>query len=428
MSGPTPAFPPRHKGEISVTELLAKASRSLLEIWGEEMFRGPGARLEVLGQKLIILSRPAAIEAMLVTQADNFATKPPQLSKLLLPLMGEGLFIAEGAGWQARRPPTAGAMAGIHDGLEEGIEAWTATWAARPDGAPIELIGAMEQASAEILLRLIFGPGVTPQAAAEIARLARAYRAKISGPGLITLMALPEPLVRLRLSGDARRIRAAVDPMIARARKAGTGLAASISGLSPEALRQEVISLFAMGHDALSGLLAASWYLLAQAPEVEAALHAELDGMPTGPLPMTRAVLMEALRLYPPVPLFGRVAARATEVAGQAVPQGSLAFVSPWLMHRHVAHWEAPDEFRPARFLPGAPPPAPFTYLPFGLGPRHCLGEAFTLHAAQSAMVSLARHFCLESVPGHGAVPTAGLTLSLAARLPMRLTRRRPGS
>ena len=93
-------------------------------------------------------------------------------------------------------------------------------------------------------------------------------------------------------------------------------------------------------------------------------------------------------------------------------------------MHRHAAHWEAPDEFRPERFLPGAPPPKPFTYLPFGLGPRHCVGEAFTMRAAQSALATLARQFRLQAEPGQGAAPTAGLTLSLAARLPMRLTRR----
>lgn len=397
MSGHTPPFPPRHRGEIPVTELLAKASRSLLEVWGAEMFRNHGTVLEVLGQRLIVFNRPAAIEAVLVTQADNFAAKPAQLCKLLAPLMGEGLFIAKGAAWQARRPLMTGAMAGLQQGLAEVVAAWAEDWARRPDGSTIELIGAMEQASAEILLRLIFGPAGDRAAAAQIARLAHAYRAKISGAGLITLLALPEPLVRLRLSGDARRIHALVDPLVTRARKAGTGLAAT---LPAEALPQEVISLFAMGHDALSGLLAAAWYLLAEAPEVEAALHAELDAGPAEHLPLTRAVLLEALRLYPPVPLFGRVASRATEVSGLPVPQGSLAFVAPWLVHRHADHWEAPNEFRPARFLPGAPPPAPFTYLPFGLGPRHCLGEAFTLHAAQLALATLARRFRLHRVPG----------------------------
>ncbi|MBX9749985.1 MAG: cytochrome P450 [Roseococcus sp.] len=420
MSGATPPFPPRHKGEIPVTELLAKASRSLLEVWGEEMFRNSGTTLEVLGQRLIIFNRPAAIEAVLVTQAESFAAKPPQLSKLLAPLMGQGLFIAEGARWRARRPLTTAAMAELADGLDAVIAAWAAQWAARPEGDTIELIGAMEQVSAEMLLRLLFGPAGDAAAAAQIMRLAHAYRAKISGAGLITLMALPDPLVRLRLGGDAKRIRAVVAPLIARARKAGSGL---IAALPADAAAEEVISLFGMGHDALSGLLAATWFLLAEAPEVEAALHAELDSGAED-RPMTRAVLREALRLYPPVPLIARVAGRATQVPGMAVPQGSLAFVSPWLVHRHADHWEAPDEFRPARFLPGAPAPAPFTYLPFGLGPRGCVGEAFTLRAAEQALATLARRFRLARLPGRAPIPTAGLTLSLALRLPMRLTRR----
>ncbi|MEI6158960.1 MAG: cytochrome P450 [Roseococcus sp.] len=424
MTGPTPPHPPRHKGEISVTELLSKASRNMLEVWGEEMFRNSGTVLEVLGQRLMIFNRPAAIEAVLVTQAESFAAKPAQLSKLLAPLMGEGLFIAEGARWRTRRPLAAGAMAGVTSGLAAVIGAWEADWAARPEGTVLELIGAMEQVSAEILLRLIFGPAGDRRAAAQIAPLAHAYRDKISGAGLITLMALPEPLVRLRLNGDAKRIRAVVDPLLIRARQAGTGLVAS---LPAEGLREEAISLFAMGHDALSGMLAAAWFLLAEAPEVEAALHAELDAAPAltpEHLPLTRAVLLEALRLYPPVPLFGRVASRATEVAGLAVPKASLAFIAPWLVHRHVDYWEAPDEFRPTRFLPDAPPPAPFTFLPFGLGPRHCVGEAFTLQAGTLALASLARRFRLAAIPGQRAAPTAGLTLSLAPRLNMRLTRR----
>jgi cytochrome P450 len=420
MKGVTPPVPPRHKGEIPVTELLAKASRSLLEVWGEEMFRNSGTMLEVLGQRLIIFNRPAAIESVLVTQAEIFAAKPAQLSKLLTPLMGQGLFVAEGAAWRARRPPTAAAMAGLAEGLDAVIAALAADWAAKPEGATIELIGAMERASAEILLRLLFGPAGDAAAAAQIARLAHAYRAKISGAGLITLLALPEPLVRLRLGGDARRIRAVVEPLVARARQAGSGLVAALPAATAT---EEAISLFGMGHDALSGLLAATWFLLAEAPEVQAALHTELDSG-AAERPMTRAVLREALRLYPPVPLFARVASRATEVAGRAVPQGSLAFIAPWLVHRHADYWEAPDEFRPARFLPGAPPPAPFTCLPFGLGPRHCVGEAFTLRAAEQTIATLARRFRLARLPGRAPIPSAGLTLSLAPRLPMRLTRR----
>lgn len=409
MSGVTPPFPPRHRGEIPATDLLAKASRSLLEVWGEEMFRGPGTVVEALGQKLIVFNRPAAIESVLVTQADLFAAKPPQLTKLLAPLLGEGLFVAEGRAWAGRRAAVEAAMALA---LEGGAEpAWQ-------DGATLDVIAEMERISAQALLRLLFGDGAGD--AAGIVRLARAYRGKISGAGLIALMALPEPLVKLRLGGDAKRIRAALEPLLARARKAGTGLA---SALPAEWARDEAISLFAIGHDALSGLLAAAWFLLGEAPEVEAALHAELDaGVEDGP--WLGAILREALRLYPPLPLIARVAGRATQVGALALPRGSVAFVSPWVVHRHADHWEAPDEFRPARFLPDAPPPAPFSYLPFGLGPRQCVGEAVTLRVASRSLARLARRFRLRPLPGPAVVPRAGLTLALAERLPMRVERR----
>jgi cytochrome P450 len=415
MSGVTPPVPPRHRGEIPVTDLLAKASRSLLEVWGEEMFRNSGTTLEVLGQRLIVFNRPAAVESVLVAQAEVFTTKPAQLSRLLAPLLGSGLFVAEGRAWRGRRDAVAAAMAAALEGVGEG----TGTdWVARPEGATLDVIAEMERLSATLLLRLIFGAAGGD--ATEIVRLARAYRGKISGAGLITLMALPEPLVRLRLGGDAKRIRALVEALLARARRARTGLAA---GLPAELARDEAISLFAIGHDALSGLLAAAWFLLGQAPEVEAALHAELDSG-AGEGPLLQAVLREALRLYPPLPLIARVAGRATEVAGLPVPKGSIGFVAPWLLHRHADHWEAPDEFRPARFLPDAPPPRPFSYLPFGLGPRQCVGEAVTMRVATLALAGLARRFRLRPLPGPPVVPRAGLTLSLAERLPMRLERR----
>jgi cytochrome P450 len=415
MSGVTPPFPPRHRGDIPVTDLLARASRSLLEVWGDDMFRNSGTMLDVLGQKLIVFNRPAAVEAVLVTQAEVFAAKPAQLSKLLAPLLGEGLFVAEGRAWAGRRAAVEAAMA---EALEPVGVAAAADWARRPEGATLDVIAEMERLSAGLLLHLLFGERRAEPT--EIMRLARAYRAKISGAGLLPLMALPEPLVKLRLGGDAKRIRAVVEPLLARARQARTGIAAA---LPAELAREEAISLFAIGHEALSGLLAAAWFLLGQAREVEAALHAELDAG-EGDGPWLRAILKETLRLYPPLPLIARVAARPTQVGPLPVPQGSIAFISPWLVHRHVDHWEAPDEFRPARFLPGAPAPQPFTWLPFGLGARHCVGEAFAMRAAMRVLAGLARRFRLRPLPGPPVVPCAGLTLALAERLPMRLERR----
>lgn len=431
----TPPCPPRHTGTIPATELLAKAARSLLEVWGAEMFRNRGTAIELLGHRLMVFNQPEAIEAILVTQAEVFAAKPAQLRKCLAPLLGEGLFIAEGAAWRARRA-AAGRLATPMGEGSAAMGGVVAQWGARPAGATIEVMGAMEQVAAELLCGALFGAAGDRRAASGIARLAAAYRAKISGAGLITLLALPEPLARLRLGGDARRIHAAVRPLIERARRMPGSLVAQLAeapGLTPAGLQEEVISLFAMGHDALAGLLASAWFLLGEVPEVEAALHAELAATLAGrapevadmpQLPVTRAVLMEALRLYPPVPLFIRVAGRATELAGTPVPAGTLACIAPWVLHRHAAHWAAPDEFRPERFLPGAPPPAPFTWLPFGAGPRLCPGQDMTLHMAMRLLATLAQRFRLRPLPGHRPMPRAGLTLRLAETLPMRLEHR----
>ena len=426
----TPPFPPRHKGGIPATELLAKARRGLLEVWGEEMFQGPGTALDILGQRLVVLSQPEAIEAVLVTQSSDFAAKPAQLRKLLTPLLGEGLFMADAPG---RRSAVEAAQLGpaLLAATAEAAQGLLGQWVGKPQGHVMNLAGAMRGLVGEILCRALFGAERGRPAAAALTRLAADYAGKISGAGLITMLALPETLARLRVSGEARRIHALVDPLIA----AGQGLAGAmaLAGMRPKALREEVISLFTAGHESLAHPLTTAWFLLAEAPWAEAALHAELAAVLEGRapavedlphLPVTRAILSEALRLYPAFPIIARVAARNTQVAGVAIPKGGIVFVAPWLVHRHQRHWQAPDEFRPERFLPGAPRPAPFTYLPFGLGARLCPAEDFALQVAMMALASLAQHVRLASRPGHQVEPQGSLTLSLGERLPMRLERR----
>jgi cytochrome P450 len=111
-------------------------------------------------------------------------------------------------------------------------------------------------------------------------------------------------------------------------------------------------------------------------------------------------------------------------VEGIEVPKGAVVGASPWLVHRHISHWEAPDEFRPERFLPGAPPPAKYTYLPFSLGPRVCTGQHFGLYEAMLCLATLGQRFRLRGVPGQRAYPVCRLTLRPGDTLPMVLERR----
>src|SRR5262249_48852414 len=158
---------------------------------------------------------------------------------------------------------------------------------------------------------------------------------------------------------------------------------------------------FMAGHETTANSLAWTWYLLSQAPEAEARLHAELDAVLGHRVPtlddvprlvFTRAVFEEAIRLYPPVPLLRRQASRPQVINGHRIPSGSLLGVVPYLLHRHRIYWPMPDHFVPERFLPEhAAARTRYTYIPFSVGPRVCAGQAFGLTEAILCIAVLAQ-------------------------------------
>jgi cytochrome P450 len=199
-----------------------------------------------------------------------------------------------------------------------------------------------------------------------------------------------------------------------------------------EALRNEAATLFMAGHETTANTLAWAWWLLAEDPARAARLREEaraaLGGRVPGfddlrALPFARAVVEETLRLYPPVPFLARQAQEDVVLHGERVPRGSLVLVCPWLLHRHRRHWEAPDAFRPERFLPPNPPPDRALYIPFSFGPRVCTGLHFGLHEAVVALAGLAPRFAPAKLPGHDAFPVARLTTRPGQTLFMRLGR-----
>lgn len=168
------------------------------------------------------------------------------------------------------------------------------------------------------------------------------------------------------------------------------------------------------GHETTAVTLFWSCYLAALLPEHQEAIAAEVAGVDLTPehaaaahLPATRAFIDEALRLYPPAFLIVREAIAADEILGRPIAPDTVVSVSPWVLHRHRAHWSDPDQFDPARFAPGAPPPERFTYMPFGAGPRICVGMQFALTEATLVMARLIQAFRLSLV-GRGRVVPRG--------------------
>jgi cytochrome P450 len=202
------------------------------------------------------------------------------------------------------------------------------------------------------------------------------------------------------------------------------------SSLDAKQLRDEILTLFVAGHETTATALAWCIDLLAHNPDEYALVQREVDalsGPPTAAdlpqLPATLRAFKEALRLYPPVYLFSRQASRDTELAGYAIPKHTAVAISPLAMHRRPDFWPEPDTFRPARFLPEAERSRPkLAWLPFGAGPRVCIGAQFALMEGQLVLAHLLRAY--EFSPLGTSRPDPSATLRPAGGMPMRIRKR----
>jgi len=199
-------------------------------------------------------------------------------------------------------------------------------------------------------------------------------------------------------------------------------------------LRDEVMTIFLAGHETTSLALTWIWYLLSQHPDAQQLVEREVDASLQGRtpgyedlarLPYTRMVIEEAMRLYPPAWGFSRQALGPDTIGGYHLPKGWLVFVIPAVMHRLPAYWADPDRFDPLRFTPEQTAARPkFVYLPFGAGPRQCIGNQFALIEAQLIVATLAQRYRLRLLPGHPVEPWALVTLRPRYGMKMIVERR----
>jgi cytochrome P450 len=177
-----------------------------------------------------------------------------------------------------------------------------------------------------------------------------------------------------------------------------------------------------------------TWYLLSQHPRAQQRLEDELDAVLQGRppeyadlvnLPYTRMVIDEAMRLYPPAWGFSRQAMADDQLGGFRLPRGWLAFVIPYVLHRLPAYWPNPDEFDPDRFSPERSADRPkFVFIPFGAGPRQCIGNQFALIEAQLSVATFAQTYRLHLAPNHKVEAWPLITLRPRFGMPMIVERR----
>ena len=399
-----PTHPPRPPGPVATWRgFFGERARTSVYGWSERMFELPYYHRQVLGLRIHVLMDPPLIEHVMLTAQANYA-KPDILKALLGPIIGEGLLTADGALWREERRivassfspaavekvrPTFGAasrsaMAGWTDGEVRDIaeDATRATmliiaealFSADPrltSDEALHQIGAALDGVAEPRIQLILGLPRIP--------LSRKGRAGVRG--LTYLRRTLSALVDERLEGKVRS-----DDFL------GLLIAALAERFAPDQARSLAIdnaaTFYLAGHETTSNALAWTLYLLSEQPDLQDELAREASAALAAPgwseqpltaaLPVLHAVLQESLRLYPPAPRFDRQAVEADTLPnGAAVAPGDIISIWPWLVHRSRRLWDDPDAFDPLRFAPGRAKPGRYQYLPFGAGPRICVGAQF---------------------------------------------------
>ncbi len=452
MAAFIPPYPKRHTKEINPFQALYYARKDLLSIWDEDSFSNEFMSQKILKKHVFVANSPDLIRYVLVENKDNYERKSPQIKRALEPLLGDGLFISDGETWSSRRRIET--VLFDHSHIQVYSKSMVSTilemaddWHTQGDNAQLNVHTEMGKLAAEIISRTLFGEKLGAENSTAVVQAFADYQSVIKQMALSNFLGLPDwlPNVNAKI-GKARRaaktIHNAVDSIIALAEKENhkdTMVAELIKANKSETgmdlmtrkqIRNEIIVFFLAGHETTANVLAWVWYLLSQSPDVEKKLHNELDRVLNGRVPeyedvanlkYTRAILDETMRLYPPIPILSRQALEDDEIRGKKIPAGSLMLVVPWLIQRHKKFWKDPDHFIPERFMPGAEKPQKFTYLPFSVGPRVCLGKSFGITESVLAIAIIAQRFRLSLAPETEVTHECRLTLRPKGKLPMTL-------
>jgi cytochrome P450 len=405
----------------------------------------------ILWRRMFVINQPEAIRHILLDNAANY-TKSEVGRRLLEPGLGRGLLTSEGETWRRHRRIMAPAfdprsVAGYVPVMTEVTQALLAKWDVLAEPREADVAGAMMHATLHIISRAMFSSDSD-----EIVDVVEAgvnlYQTKVQ-PTLADFLHLPQWLARLiapfprifdefdikvdeLLTERGRAPEAEPKDLLARliyARDAETG-----GGMTAKEVRDQVVTIFMAGHETTAQALSWTFYLLSQHPDVERKLHDELATVLAGPTPhsedlaqlrYTRMVIEESMRLFPPAYIIGRQPVGDDEVLGHCIPAGSAVLILPWLLHRKPALWEDPDRFDPERFAPEHAARRPrFAYMPFGAGPRICIGGAFAMAEAMIILAAIAQRYRLRLKPGYPVEPQGLITLRPRHGLRMTLERR----
>jgi cytochrome P450 len=438
-----PPSPPRAPDNMTAFGRIRAIRVSPIGSWSQRAYEEDIVQGRFFGRSTFILNNPGAIRHVLVDNYENY-TRTPASFRVLRPVLGEGLLIAEGRAWKHQRRTLAPAFTprAVMTLVPHMVAATDETIAKlkAASNAPVNLREAMQRMTLEIAGRTMFSFGMDRHGAA-LRDFVMEYGERLARPHVLDLLLplswpSPQDFARARFR---KRWTQFVGMLMAERRAAGKNEGAPLNDLfdlmdaardpetgaafTDEQLGDQVATMILAGHETTATALFWSLYLLALDPATQEELAAEVKGasvngaLDLDRLKFTRAVVDETMRLYPPAFLILRAAAAPDMIAGIPVKKNDIVLVAPWLLHRHEKLWQDPNAFIPSRFMTGTPPDR-FAYLPFGVGARVCIGAHFALVEATLALAKMIGAFRVDLVDREPVMPV-GVVTTQPDRSPM---------
>jgi cytochrome P450 len=437
---------------------VAKLLDNPIEAWPqavyEERYWRPRS-LGVPGWRYLYVLDPDAIRDVLLEKQQDFS-KGVVFRRMLRPALGEAILTAEGAQWRWQRQAAAPAfrhdrLLAMTPSMARAAEATLARWRAGAPGACHDISRDMVRTTFDVILETMLSGGE----GLDIERTSReigAYLETLGRPSLADLLGLP---AWLRVASKPRGARAlrylqrAVADVVKQRRAEGSARIDLVSMLlravdpetgrqmSDEDLRDNIMTFISAGHETTALALTWALYLVSNHRATEERLLEEVNAVagnaPIGPehierLAFTRQVVQEAMRLFPPVAVLPRAAERDAMIADLRVEAGTTLLIPIYALHRHRALWTDADVFDPDRFAPDKVAARHrFAYLPFGGGPRICIGMSFAMIESTAMLATFVRGARFVHDPNHQIRPLVRITLRPEGGMPMRVTMRANG-
>ncbi|WP_028749006.1 cytochrome P450 [Rhizobium mesoamericanum] len=441
-------------------EIIRTILRNPLELWGEPSYTLPWIQTRFFRERTLIVNDPGLIRHVLVDNAANY--RMSDIRQLILrPILRDGLLTAEGDVWKRSRKAVAPVFTPRHANgfagqmLRQSEEYARKYESADRDGKVFEIAADMTELTFAVLADTLFS-GEIVTSSDSFADDVNALLHRMGRVDPMDLLRAPSWVPRVtRIGGqkvlDKFRniVRQTMDARFAQMRSDRTAAPddfltllleqAESGGLTNDEIEDNILTFIGAGHETTARALAWTLYCVANTPHIREAMEKEIDrvlAQDVEPvkwldlMPYTRAAFEEALRLYPPAPSINRAAIEAdhwTDAKGEAVEiePGVTILIMPWTLHRHELYWDRPRAYIPERFLPeNRGKIGRFQFLPFGAGPRVCIGATFALQEAVIALAVLMHRFRFDMTEQTKPWPVQKLTTQPQNGLPMRVTPR----